>query len=70
MLTEATSAGYYDSPSGRSFLKIQILTIEGLLNGSESPQYPDLARGGLTFKRAKREKDTSQQQSLLDDELF
>jgi DNA modification methylase len=55
MLKEAVKAGYYQSPAGASFPKIQILTIEGLLSGTEQAVYPDLMRGGLTFKKAKRE---------------
>ncbi|MEI7834749.1 MAG: DNA methyltransferase, partial [bacterium] len=55
MLVEATSAGWYVSPTiDANFPKIQLLTIEGLLNGTEAPRYPDLARGGLTFKRAQQ----------------
>lgn len=55
MTKEAVKAGYYQTPTGTSFPKIQILTIEGLLNGTEQAKYPDLMRGGLTFKKAKKE---------------
>lgn len=55
MITEAASAGFYESPAHGAFPKIQILTIEGLLAGREQPRYPDLARGGHTFRQAKRE---------------
>ncbi|NMC16201.1 MAG: site-specific DNA-methyltransferase, partial [Chloroflexi bacterium] len=61
MQTEAVSAGYYESPLGKSYPKIQILTIEGLLSGQQKAEYPDLARGGLTFKPVKpAEKDSGQ----------
>jgi site-specific DNA-methyltransferase (adenine-specific) len=61
MQTEAVSAGYYESPLGNSYPKIQILTIEGLLSGQQKAEYPDLARGGLTFKKSKpTKKDASQ----------
>ncbi len=61
MQTEAVSAGYYESSLGTSYPKIQILTIEGLLSGQQKAEYPDLARGGLTFKKSKpAEKDPSQ----------
>jgi DNA modification methylase len=53
MQTEAVSAGYYESEMGESYPKIQILTIEGLLSGQQKAEYPDLARGGLTFKKLK-----------------
>lgn len=56
---EVVTAGYYASPVvGKSFPKIQILTIERLLNGTEQALYPDLGRGGLTFKKAKVEEKT------------
>lgn len=55
MKREAVSAGFYDSQFG-AFPKIQILTIEDLLDGKEGPRYPDMARGGLNFKKAKKEK--------------
>lgn len=55
MKDEAVAAGYYEAPTGASFPKIQILTIKGLLEGTEQPNYPDLMRGGLMFKKATRE---------------
>lgn len=65
MNEEASAAGFYDSPVGSSFPKIQILTIEGLLSGSEQARYPDLARGGLTFKQAKVEEKQVDQKKLF-----
>ena len=55
MKEEAVKAGYYESPAGASCAKMQILTIRGLLEGTELAVYPDLLRDGLMFKRAKRE---------------
>ena len=55
METEAVSAGFYESQGWGQFPKIQILTIEGLLNGTERLQYHDERRGALTFKKAERE---------------
>ena len=61
MEVEATKAGYYLSEiTGRSFPKIQILTIQGLLDGTERAVYPDLGAGGLTFKQAAKETKTTQ----------
>lgn len=65
MKTEAVSAGYYNSPTLGDFPKIQILTIEGLLNGSEQARYPDLSRGNLSFKKAQREKGNKEQEGLF-----
>ncbi|MGH8520283.1 MAG: restriction endonuclease [Gammaproteobacteria bacterium] len=64
MIAEAVRTGYYSSATGQSFPKIQILTIESLLDGSERPSYPDLAHGGLTFKQTKREKTKEEQLDL------
>jgi DNA modification methylase len=63
MKEEAVAMGYYESPAGASFAKIQILTIKGLLDGAEQAVYPDLMRGGLMFKKAKRE--TAEQDDLF-----
>ncbi len=63
MVKEATAAGFYESPLiKKSFPKIQILTVEGLLNGKEQSVYPGLGRGGLTFKQAKKESKADQKQ--------
>ena len=63
MQTEAVSAGFYESQFG-AFPKIQILTIEDLLSGKEKPKYPDLSRGGLSFKKAKVEKRKASQNKM------
>lgn len=57
MIKEACSAGFYVSPHFQQHVypKIQILTIEGLLNESTYPKYPDLSQGAWTFKKAQRE---------------
>ncbi len=65
MQVEAVSAGYYQSPHSGSFEKIQILTIEGLLSGAETPRYPDLSRGSTSFKKAKVESEAGAQGKLL-----
>lgn len=67
MLLEALNAGYYESKHfpNREFRRIQILTIEGLLNGTERANYPDLAQGGYNFAKAPKETDTGVQQATL-----
>jgi DNA modification methylase len=65
MEKEAFSAGYYDSPIGKSFPKIQILTIDELLSGRKTPQYPDLARGGLSFRKSQIEINKGDQPELF-----
>ena len=49
----------------RTSPKIQILTIEGLLDGRERPRYPDLMFGGLMFNKAQREKREEQHDPLV-----
>ena len=66
MKVEAVSAGHYQSAHYGAFDKIQILTIEGLLNGTESPRYPDLSRGGASFRKAKVEETRSGQRNYCD----
>lgn len=63
MKTEAVSAGFYESPIwNKKYPKIQILTIEELLNGTQIEMPP--AWG--TFKQAERvKKDTPGQSTLF-----
>ncbi|HWG11316.1 MAG TPA: DNA methyltransferase [Rhodanobacteraceae bacterium] len=66
MVTEAVKEGFYVSPqTGAQFPKIQILTIAGLLDGSERARYPDLAQGGHTFKKARRDSGKETEQGSL-----
>ncbi|MEO6967651.1 MAG: DNA methyltransferase [Rhodanobacteraceae bacterium] len=66
MVTEAIKEGFYISPhNGAQFPRIQILTIAGLLDGTERARYPDLAQGGHTFKKAKREHGKADQTGLF-----
>jgi DNA modification methylase len=66
MITEAVKEGFYVSPqTGAQFPRIQILTIAGLLDGSERARYPDLAQGGHTFKKARRDEGRKAEQDRL-----
>jgi DNA modification methylase len=65
MKTEASAAGFYDSPHHGSFPKIQILTVAGLLLGTERARYPDMSYGVQTFKPAKVEEKTRDQTDLF-----
>lgn len=56
MTTEAVKVGYYEQATiGKKCLKIQILTIKGLLNGTEKADFVDWQKGRSTFKKAKTE---------------
>ena len=66
MVTEGVGTGYYTSPlTGAKFPRLQVLTIEGLLAGTEQARYPRMDAGGLTFKKAKREESAPDQKKLL-----
>ncbi|OCR01891.1 DNA methylase [Oscillatoriales cyanobacterium USR001] len=55
MIKEAALSGFYKAGNGRDYAKIQILTIEELLNQQKRPEFFDMKRGELTFKKAQRE---------------
>jgi site-specific DNA-methyltransferase (adenine-specific) len=55
MLREAAEAGFYKSADGSTYPRIQILTIQQLLDGRQ-PEYP-LHRRDATFKKAPKAKD-------------
>ncbi len=66
MREEAVSAGFYDAPRfGSEYPKLQILTIEGLMNGAERPRFPDLTLGRSTFKRAAVEDMGAEQERIF-----
>ena len=62
MTTEAVSAGFYESEHYGNFPKIQVLTIEEILDGKRL-QYPHY--GAATFKRAERQTKNRTEQSGL-----
>jgi hypothetical protein len=43
----------------------RVLTIEGLLNGTEAPRYPDLSRGSTGSKKAQVEETGGEQGDLF-----
>lgn len=65
MREEAVKAVYYTTQSGVNFPKLQILTVNGLLKGTDRARYPDLSAGGHTFKKAAVEQGTSDQGKLF-----
>ena len=65
MAIEAVSARYYQSPIGRNYPRMQILTIEQLLNGAKI-DYPSKTTGiDTTFKKATRYKERKSQKGLF-----
>ncbi|MFM6025891.1 MAG: DNA methyltransferase, partial [Dolichospermum sp.] len=65
MIKEAASSGFYKAGNGRNYDKIQILTIEELLNGEKKPEFFDMKQGELTFKKAQRENQDMGEQGEL-----
>ncbi len=67
MRQEATGAGFYEPESlpGNRYPKVQILTIEQLLDG-EQPEYPRFA-APQTFRKAPRRRRREGAQRSLDD---
>ncbi len=64
MKTGAVSSGYYKSPLGHNYPKIQILTIKELLAGKKI-DYPVRTRGiDVTFRKAERHKEESEQKEM------
>jgi hypothetical protein len=65
MIREAAAAGFFDFDFGRSYARIQILTIEGPRNGTECLEHPDHGPN-INFKKARREKNGKGQKSFAD----
>ncbi len=63
MIAEAAKAGFYESPNGKKFPRIQLLTIEDLLSGKARAEHPDY-EPELNFKKAKTEAH-GKQETLL-----
>ena len=62
MVKDAASVGFYESVAGKKFARVQLLTIEGLLD-TQRAEHPDY-EPDLNFKKAKAESDV-EQQSLI-----
>lgn len=58
---------HYESPHQGAFPKIQILTIAGLLDGTERPHWPDLSFGEQNFKKSKAAGKNSKQKGLFEE---
>jgi site-specific DNA-methyltransferase (adenine-specific) len=53
MRSEAASAGFYNSPWGEDYARIQVVSVEELLNG-QTIKSPPLHQVGRTYRRAER----------------
>lgn len=59
MVKDAASAGFYTSPSGKSYPRVQLLGIAGLLDGKQRAEHPN-QDPDLNFKKAEAEPDAMQ----------
>ena len=62
-LAEAASAGFYKTPYG-DHPRLQILTVEKLLEGQRIDYPPEHARVNVTFKKAPKARHSSKQLPL------
>lgn len=67
MQAAAAAVGFYASPSfpDRAYPKLQLLSIAGLLTGTEQARYPDLSGGTTTFKQAQPHVAAPRQERLF-----
>ncbi|HEY2329933.1 MAG TPA: hypothetical protein VGI63_09000 [Verrucomicrobiae bacterium] len=63
MIADAASAGFYKDGAGRKFPRVQLLTIEGLLNKTQRAEHPDY-EPDLNFKKAKAESNAAQKELI------
>ncbi len=63
MLKEAAEAGFYKSTDGTVYPRLQILTIQQILDGKQ-PEYP-LHRRDATFKKAPRSRPAAAENLTL-----
>ncbi|MCK4352738.1 restriction endonuclease [candidate division WOR-3 bacterium] len=68
MKTEAASAGFYKSPAGEDYPKLQILKVEELLAGY-TIKYPPLTKKRI-FKKARKIRDTELTMRAEQEEMF
>lgn len=60
MIREAAAAGLYKAGDGKSYPKVQILTVEGLLKGTQRAEYFDISPEDINFRKAQAEKQRNQ----------
>ena len=63
MVKDAASAGFYESATGKKYPRVQLLTIEGLLNNTHRAEHPD-HQPDLNFKKAKAESSAAQKELI------
>jgi hypothetical protein len=56
MRTEAATAGFYESPYGKRYPRLQLLTVGELLAGKDIDYPPSSHKQDVTFKQAPKVK--------------
>ncbi len=59
MVKDAALVGFYESMAGKRFARVQLFTIQGLLDNTQRAERPD-DEPDLNFKKAKAEADAEQ----------
>ena len=54
LIRHGAAAGFYTSPNGKKYARLQLLTIEGLLDGTQRAEHPDY-EPDTGFKKVKAE---------------
>ncbi len=65
MKVEAVSSGYYKSPLGHNYPKIQILTVKELLEGKRIRRPSEATGIDATFRKAERHKEEGKQKEMF-----
>lgn len=55
MVKDAASVGFYESVAAKKFSRVQLLTIDGLLDNTQRAEHPDY-EPELNFKGQSRER--------------
>ncbi|MBA3961750.1 MAG: hypothetical protein H0X40_07605 [Chthoniobacterales bacterium] len=63
MQTEAAAAGFYESPNGKKYPRLQLLTIDGLLEKTHRTEHPDY-EPDTGYKKSKAERRAEQQKLI------
>jgi hypothetical protein len=61
MITEAATTGFYQMPNGKKYPRIQILSVEGLMNKTERAEHPDY-EPDVNYAAAEAEANAEQQE--------
>jgi hypothetical protein len=67
MRDEAIKEGFWTSAGGKDYPRVQILSVAGLLDGTEAPRFPPQDKGSLLGYKAAQQKKAGLQAELFDE---